>query len=362
MYKLKAWVDVKKVHKSKLSKNPLAMEYFEQHPKQINWNGMSENPSPKAIALLEQNLDKVNWKLATKNPGAVHLLAKHPENIVWKVVYENPNFMVLFVLLEKIPGQVQKFDWYEICKSPTSKSSYLLNKYPHKADWKGLSENPGAIKILNRHPEKIHYPSMFKNQNAIHFIQKNPNQIYNYKYLKTSKYLSSNPGTSMLQLLETYSSMIDIYELSKNPNPTAIDLLEKNIYKVRPFHWVWISENPNAVPLLEKNPDKIYLDSLYMNPNAEHLLEKHSSRIPKWEKLAKNPNPEMVGRITEKHNTRVEWKYMSDHPCIFELDYAGLRKRCGIFKEDLIKVCMHPSKIQRLLDMGYEIEDLEDLM
>jgi len=47
---------------------------------------------------------------------------------------------------------------------------------------------------------------------------------------------------------------------------------------------------------------------------------------------------------------------------IFELDLDALKERCAISKEELIQRSMHPSRIQRLLDMGYEIEDLEDLM
>jgi hypothetical protein len=64
----------------------------------------------------------------------------------------------------------------------------------------------------------------------------------------------------------------------------------------------------------------------------------------------------------EKNWEKINWSYLSDHPDIFELSYTWLKTRCDIYREDLMKVAMHPSKIQRLLDMGYEIEDLEDLM
>jgi hypothetical protein len=37
----------------------------------------------------------------------------------------------------------------------------------------------------------------------------------------------------------------------------------------------------------------------------------------------------------------------------------ALKERCGVFKEELIQRAMHPSRIQRWLEMGLEIEDLD---
>jgi len=47
---------------------------------------------------------------------------------------------------------------------------------------------------------------------------------------------------------------------------------------------------------------------------------------------------------------------------IFELvvDYESLKARCLIYKEELIQKAMHPSRIQKLLDMGISIEELDD--
>jgi hypothetical protein len=42
--------------------------------------------------------------------------------------------------------------------------------------------------------------------------------------------------------------------LSLNPNPNAIHLLEPNPEKI---NWQFLSENPNAIHLLEANPQKI---------------------------------------------------------------------------------------------------------
>jgi hypothetical protein len=40
----------------------------------VDWIGLSCNP--KAIPILERNLDKVDWHFLSMNPNAIHLLGK----------------------------------------------------------------------------------------------------------------------------------------------------------------------------------------------------------------------------------------------------------------------------------------------
>jgi hypothetical protein len=75
---------------------------------------------------------------------------------------------------------------------------------------------------------------------------------------------------------------------------------------------------------------------LSTNPNAIHLLEKNPHKIC-WERFSKNPS-------------------------IFELDYQELKKRCIIYKEELIQKAFHPSRIQKYLDMGISIDDLDNYL
>jgi hypothetical protein len=51
---------------------------------------------------------------------------------------------------------------------------------------------------------------------------------------------------------------------------------------------------------------------------------------------------------------------LSLNPSIFELDYESLKERCAIFKEELIQVALKPSRIQKYLDLGYELDDLDN--
>jgi len=42
------------------------------------------------------------------------------------------------------------------------------------------------------------------------------------------------------------------------------------------------------------------------------------------------------------------------------LDYEALKERCHIYKEELIQITMHPSRIQKYLDMGISIDELDN--
>jgi len=51
---------------------------------------------------------------------------------------------------------------------------------------------------------------------------------------------------------------------------------------------------------------------------------------------------------------------LSRNPSIFELDYEAIKKQCSIFKEELIQIALHPSRIKKLLDHGICIGDLDN--
>ena len=47
---------------------------LEKFPNRINWRALSLNTHPKAIKLLENNKNKIDWYLILKNPEAMHLI------------------------------------------------------------------------------------------------------------------------------------------------------------------------------------------------------------------------------------------------------------------------------------------------
>ena len=89
-------------------------------------------------------------------------------------------------------------------------------------------------------------------------------------------------------------------------NPSALDLLSKNLDKV---HWPHLSINPSAVNILSHNIDKINMFNLLHNPN------------------------------------------------IFEIDYTAIRTRMNVYSEELMMHALHPSRIQKMIDNGYDIDD-----
>ena len=66
--------------------------------------------------------------------------------------------------------------------------------------------------------------------------------------------------------------------------------------------------------------------------------------------------------LLEKNIDKINWKGLSFNPSIFELDYNVLKKRCSIYKEELIQVALHPSRIQKYLDLGISFEELDNFI
>ena len=117
-----------------------------------------------------------------------------------------------------------------------------------------------------------------------------------------------------------------------------LKLIDSICNKQDKIHWNWLSQNPNAIHILEKNIDKINWFDLSKNPNAIHILEKNLDNL-------------------DDHYC---WRYLSLNPSIFELDYEALKDRCLIYKEELIQKAMHPSRIQKYLDSGISIDELDN--
>ena len=78
-----------------------------------------------------------------------------------------------------------------------------------------------------------------------------------------------------------------------------------------------------------------------------------------WDNLSFNPN---AISILKKNQDRIHWKELSENPSIFELNYDYLKERCNLYKEELIKKALHPSRIQKYLDMGFSIDELDNII
>ncbi len=81
------------------------------------------------------------------------------------------------------------------------------------------------------------------------------------------------------------------------------------------------------------NPEKIQWNWLSMNPNALDLLEKNHEKI--------------------------HWRILCANPSIFKktINYKYLYQRMNVKREELMIICMHPSRLERWIEMGGDIDD-----
>jgi hypothetical protein len=323
-YKLRIWVDIKN----------------------IDYGLLSGNTNPGAIPLLENEYSKIDWKLLSKNPNAIHLLKRF--------------------------GSIRKIDWYNLASNPNPEVIPLiennLDRLFHVDDWFfELGRNPNAIPLLEKNPDIFHKDNMDSlyglsqnpNPDAIPLIFKNLDKFDNTAW----SFLGENPNfieimnkCLFLKNKEILNNVI-VYCSNISKNPNAIHFLEATQDII---YWPYLSENPNAISLLEKNQDKINWDNLSKNPNAISLLEKNQDKI-NWFDLSANPN---AIPLLEKNLDKIDWEWLSGNPSIFEpeyqYEYEALKERCDIYKEELMQIAMHPSRIQKILDMGISIDELDN--
>jgi ribosomal protein L24E len=311
-FKLKSWIDIKKLYSSGLSSNPhpKAIELLQSNDLEnsiqfhVEWERLSNNPY--AIELLKKNPDKINWLLLSSNPGAIQLLKENPDKINWHELSLNP---AAIQLLKENPD---KINWAMLSENPNA--IYLLRKNPDKIDWGHLSINPNAIELLHKKSKEV-------DSNG------NPNRCYYGTFNKKNisiDYLGRNP--ILTPRLHDCKCPDNNRDPCSNYNfNVSINAIYVNLYKDsdRNF-WIDLSRRPNAIDLLKQYPDRIDWINLShnSNPDALELLQQNPDKIV-WQKLSKNPN-------------------------IFEIDtyhYSKLKERMDIFRDELLEIAMHPNRI-----------------
>lgn len=198
------------------------------------WKCLSKNPN--AIYLLEQNINKLNfrcWHYLSRNPNILPIVQQYSEMIKWDIVMsDNPNANIL------IKYHPTPFDAWELTLTPSTLKR-LENNYFEHIPWHTLASKLSALSLLCKYLHNFN--------NDLHFW-------YN---------LSTNPGA--LKILKNNLEKINWTGLCMNTHPNAILLLESNLEKI---DWYNLSQNPNAIHLLEKNQEKIDWDNFFQNPNV----------------------------------------------------------------------------------------------
>ena len=138
-------------------------------------------------------------------------------------------------------------------------------------------------------------------------------------------------------IILSYSTM------ETNWNQCFFNFVEANMDK--PWDWFGLSQNPNITwDIVEANPDKHW----------------------DWDKISGNKNItfDIVEANPDKH---WDWKSLSKKKFTKEKENFELRVKHQKFVqehlfEELVKIAMHPNKIEKYLSMGYTIDELDDIL
>ena len=155
--------------------------------------------------------------------------------------------------------------------------------------------------------------------------------------------------------------------MENNWNQYFFNFITRN--KDKPWNWNDLSRNSNVTwEIVEANLDKPWdWDYLSENPNVTWEIVKENLDKPwSWNGLSRNPN--ITSEIVEA-NLDKTWDWFALSRNKFTKEKEEFEKKVLHQKfiqenilEELVKAYMHPKRIVMLLDMGYEIEELDDIM
>lgn len=315
-------------------------------PKNIGWHKVvrCKNTIPfieKHIEILKQDC----LKQLSLNPFAAEMLSRHPARIIWNEFVKNPNAVHI----------IDKY--FDLCFQS-------LNKHGKKE----LLKHPNFVHLIKKYQQKI--------VDELLFIDCIPDilEIKKPEYFDLfEKYLEKYPE----KIEEIKNTPLSGFWFYLCQNPYAIHIIEENLHKIPNNYWGEIAKNENAIHLIEKNLDKLncigfnsnfqrsYVcwDNLSENPAAISFLKKNIDKI-NWEFLMKNPNAiQIYEDYPEKmlsYLWYIDYENISVDMPIFELDYDAIKKRCNIYKEELLQIALHPSRIEYYLQKGIPFSELDN--
>jgi hypothetical protein len=118
-----------------------------------------------------------------------------------------------------------------------------------------------------------------------------------------------------------------------------------NANRDKPWNWKYLSYNPNITwDIVNAHPDKPW-DWYGLSKKSNitmDIVEANPDKPGDWEGLSYNK----FAKEKEMFEIRVKYqRFVQEH--LFE---------------EFVKVAMHPKRIQKLLDMGYSIDELDNLL
>jgi hypothetical protein len=305
-YKFKKWIEPNRILWWKLVTRENAIPFIEKHIDLLDHLSLEKlSRNPFAVEMLKNHVDKIKWNDFVYNPNAMHVIDKHLDICVKELnshgrinLLRHPNFIhIIETHEEKIIDELLNSNCIFVLAQSNNNPIYI-----------DLLE-----KFIKKYPEKIlsnFWGDLCENPLAIHIIEKNLHKLNNSAWQMLAK------------------------------NPKAIHIIRENLDKLNDTGWRYLCENPNAIPLLEEHPHKINWYSLSCNLNGIAIFEK---------------NPEKIACYLF-----FDYENIYVNAPIFEIDYDAIEKRCAIYKEELMQVALHPSRIESYLQQGISIEELDN--
>jgi hypothetical protein len=187
--------------------------------------------------------------------------------------------------------------------------------------------------------------------------QKLRDWIENNKHKLKNEFLSRNKNA--IDWLEQNPSLVDIDQLKNNPN--AAHLIKKYKYKNKYNH---IRSKVVYAPLYDSPPSPlnfnnlIYSNDQYVNNtfekinwdqpsyNTVYLNDFDLKEKKYWTRLSLSSDLCDI-EILKNNKDKINWEMFSLNPAIFELDYDALKKRCDLYKKELIQKALYLSHIKK---------------
>lgn len=329
------------------------------------WVHIASNPNPRAISLIERNLDKLNTqglKNLIQNEQAIDIIRRNffiiENNNYWEYLCSHTNGIDLIIENKKIK-YLNNNCWKMILPSFPHYQIILdnLEKFTLKEkmwEYICLNSHPEIVQLISRSLPLINklknsiicWENICLNDGAVSIIKDNFNFLYEQGLLV---FISQNEQASKI-----LNDKMDIVTQFKNlkfiiPNLVSNCQQNKSLLEQIFTHpckkgygwdiWIYLCRCENLIKLIHDNFEYIikYKYSLYDlcgNKEAIELIERF---LP----------------ILEN-----EWYILSENPAIFEPDYSFLSNNIQMFQEELISTVYHPQKMIYFLEKyNYDIGD-----
>lgn len=194
----------------------------------IDWYSFSANRNPRAVAHMEENLDKISWVVLNGNSSAGRLLSdknigrlicSNESDEAMEILDRNPKYIDLYLLVSnpnpKALEIIRKHCFREIESSPTS---LILNNL-------AKNTNPDAIKILVENLGNFQWREIWSNPSpaAFELIWACYANTWKEKYCR---FVSPDVVRSIEGRLHFAKGSWALKELCKNTNPAVLRILK----------------------------------------------------------------------------------------------------------------------------------------